>query len=58
MPAIVSQVLCSSPLNLDTNEGHAVDGMVVTSAKVVKDRSLCASAHQNSSFEVISLESR
>lgn len=58
MSAIVFQVLCSSPLNLDTNKGHAVDGMVLTSAKVVKDHSLCASAHQNSSFEVISLESR
>lgn len=58
MSVIVFQVLCSSPLNLDTNEGHAVDGTVLTSAKVVKDLSLCASAHQNSSFEVISLESR
>lgn len=58
MPVIEFQVLCSSPLNLDTNKGHVLDGMVVTSAKVVKDHSLCASAHQNSSFEVISLESR
>lgn len=46
------------PLDLDPNKGNAESGTVATSANSVKDNSLCASSHQNSSFEVISLESR
>lgn len=43
------------PLCLEPNKGDAVGRTVATSAK---DNGLCASSHHNSSFEVISLESR
>lgn len=46
------------PLCLDPNKGNAGEGMVAISANAVKDNGLCASNHHNTSFEVISLESR
>lgn len=48
------------PLSLDTpsQNGRAVGGVVGTSADVDKDHRSCASVLQDSSFEVISLESR
>lgn len=45
-------------LCLDPNKGDAGDGVVATSANAVKDNNLCGASHHNSSFEVISLESR
>lgn len=46
------------PLCLDPSKGDAGEGTVATSANAVKDNGLRASNHHNSSFEVISLESR
>ncbi|XP_051261500.1 PAS domain-containing serine/threonine-protein kinase isoform X2 [Dicentrarchus labrax] len=44
--------------NTSTQNGHAVGGVRGTSAGVGKDHRPCASVLQDSSFEVISLESR
>ncbi|XP_075877367.1 PAS domain-containing serine/threonine-protein kinase [Nelusetta ayraudi] len=45
-------------VNPDPSKGDAGEGTVATSANAVKDNGLRASNHHNSSFEVISLESR